>query len=212
MPFRQKRSLSCMLSSLTNIPIFFIVWSSFPRHSGVVAQPSFMQCEIMWSNCGVLYKYIGSCNLLIAGLNTQCSKDDYFLHSSLSFPVWASLFAGVMQIHGTFFTSANYNHKFCNSRPHKSSWLEFLKNEFVLKNLSPLFSHHSDITWASWHLKSLATWLFVKQFVQADNKGNFGAAHDWPFVRGIQRWPVDYPCKGPVIGKVFCVNTSSYHQ
>ena len=23
--------------------------------------------------------------------------------------------------------------------------------------------------------------------------------HDWPFMRGIHRWPVDSPCKGPVI-------------
>ena len=32
--------------------------------------------------------------------------------------------------------------------------------------------HHSAITQASWHLKSSAIWLFLKQFVQAGIKEN----------------------------------------
>ena len=34
-----------------------------------------------------------------------------------------------------------------------------------------------------------------------NKKRNIKARHDWPFVRGIHRWPVDSPHKGPVMRK-----------
>ena len=43
----------------------------------------------------------------------------------------------------------------------------------------------------SWHLKSLATWLFVKQLVQPNNKESIKTLHYWPFVRGIECWLLD---------------------
>ena len=42
----------------------------------------------------------------------------------------------------------------------------------------------TNITRASWHLKSPATWLFVWQLVQADNKGSTKEPHYWPWVTG----------------------------
>ena len=36
-------------------------------------------------------------------------------------------------------------------------------------------SHYGDITWALWHVKSLATPLFVQQRIHADNKANIKA-------------------------------------
>ena len=63
--------------------------------------------------------------------------------------------------------------------------------------------HYSGITWTSWPLKSLATWLFAQKFDQANIKENIAVLHYWSFVRGIHRWPVDSPQKGPVMRKTF---------
>ena len=57
----------------------------------------------------------------------------------------------------------------------------------------------SDITWALWVLKSLATGLFVQQLVKANNRDIIRALHYWPFVEGIHLWPV------PIMWKVICV-------
>ena len=35
----------------------------------------------------------------------------------------------------------------------------------------------SDVTWALWRLKSLTTWLFIQQLVQASNKYNWNEVH-----------------------------------
>ena len=70
----------------------------------------------------------------------------------------------------------------------------------------------SDATWGSWHLKSLAAWLSVQQFVKANNRVHTKVSHYWSFVRGIHRshrWilltkgQLDSPYKGPVMWKVF---------
>ena len=59
--------------------------------------------------------------------------------------------------------------------------------------------HYSDVTLVSWHLKSLATQLFV----QAHNKGNIKVPHNWRFGLGIHQWLVDSPHKGPVLRNAF---------
>ena len=41
---------------------------------------------------------------------------------------------------------------------------------------------YSDITWALWHLKSSATWLFVQQLILGNNKENIIAVHYLPFL------------------------------
>ena len=48
-------------------------------------------------------------------------------------------------------------------------------------------------------LKSMVTRLFVQQLVQANKKENFEAMDYWPFVKGIHRWPVASPPKGPEV-------------
>ena len=63
--------------------------------------------------------------------------------------------------------------------------------------------HYNDGTWALKRLKSPATQLSFKQLVHAMNKVNIKASHYWSFARGIHRWPVDSPHKGPAIGKAF---------
>ena len=45
--------------------------------------------------------------------------------------------------------------------------------------------HHSDITWASWGLKSWTHKQFVQQ-LQANIKANIKAPYYLPFVRGIR--------------------------
>ena len=49
------------------------------------------------------------------------------------------------------------------------------------------------------YFRSLAAW----QLVEANNELNIKALFYWPFVRGIQWWPVDSPHKGPMIWKAF---------
>ena len=55
--------------------------------------------------------------------------------------------------------------------------------------LKALYTHCSDITWTSWHLKSLASGLFIQQLIWANNKENIKGPHYWPFVRAIHWWP-----------------------
>ena len=64
----------------------------------------------------------------------------------------------------------------------------------------PAISYYSDLTWASWRLKSKAAWLF-----------NSFLGYQWRkyqsyillvIVRGTHKWPVDSPNKGSVMWKV----------
>ena len=64
-------------------------------------------------------------------------------------------------------------------------------------------THYNDVTWASWHLESSATWSIVKQIVQTKYNGNIKNTYGWPFVRGIRRWTDDQIIllKGQLCGK-----------
>ena len=62
--------------------------------------------------------------------------------------------------------------------------------------------HYSEVTWASWHVKSPATPLFVQSFVRLYFREDTKAQHFLPFVSGIQ-WLVDSPHKGPVTWETF---------
>ena len=59
--------------------------------------------------------------------------------------------------------------------------------------------HYSDITWASWQLKSSAIRWLVHQLVRSKVKGNIGAPHYWIFVKEIHRSDVVSPHKRPVM-------------
>ena len=45
--------------------------------------------------------------------------------------------------------------------------------------------------------------VYIQQFIEAQIKENIKAPRYWPFVRGIHRWPVNSPHKGPVTRKMF---------
>ena len=64
-------------------------------------------------------------------------------------------------------------------------------------------SHYNDSTALSWHINSLASWLFVQQPVQGDTKTNIKALHCWPLKREIHQWLVDSPHKWPVMQNTF---------
>ena len=51
-----------------------------------------------------------------------------------------------------------------------------------------------------WRLKSPASQLFAQPVVQAQIKENINTP--LAFVKGIHRWPVDFPLKGPGTGKM----------
>ena len=44
---------------------------------------------------------------------------------------------------------------------------------------------------------------FVQELAEFNNKVSARVPHYWSFVKGIHRWPVDYPRKGPVMGSSF---------
>ena len=54
-----------------------------------------------------------------------------------------------------------------------------------------------------WRLKSPASRLFTQTFVHAQIKKNHQSSASLALVRGIHRWPVNSPHKGPVTGKMF---------
>ena len=79
--------------------------------------------------------------------------------------------------------------------------ISFLDTEMTLlmdhRNEMTVHCHHySDFTWASWHLKSLATRLFVKQVVHADIKRNHQSWALPAFCEGNPPWPVVSLTKG----------------
>ena len=57
--------------------------------------------------------------------------------------------------------------------------------------------------WVRWRLKSPAATLFTQPFIQAQIKKKFKSSASLAFVRGIHRWPVNSPHKGPVTRKMF---------
>ena len=57
--------------------------------------------------------------------------------------------------------------------------------------------NYSDISWVSWRLKSMATRLFIQHMFSLWQK-KYQSLCYWSFVRGIHRWSVDSPHKGPV--------------
>ena len=61
--------------------------------------------------------------------------------------------------------------------------------------------YYTDVTLASWRLKSTATRLLIQQFFLADIKEIIKAAHCWPFVRLIHQRLLVYLHKGPVMWK-----------
>ena len=54
-----------------------------------------------------------------------------------------------------------------------------------------------------WHLKSLATQMFVQQLVQASIKATLKLCTTWLLLRENHQWLVDSPHKGPVMWIVF---------
>ena len=61
--------------------------------------------------------------------------------------------------------------------------------------------HYRDLTWPPLRQESLATRLFVQQFVRGNDKENNKTLHHSSFLMIIHRWPMD--CTGPVMWKAF---------
>ena len=75
-----------------------------------------------------------------------------------------------------------------------------------LVNPSYQIRHCSDVimgTVATQITSQPASRLFSQPFIQAQIKENTKVPRNWPFVRGIHRWPVNSPHKGPVTRKLF---------
>ena len=68
--------------------------------------------------------------------------------------------------------------------------------EWLLMSQLVLPVYYSDVTGASWLLKSIEH----RKCVQINSKDNIKAPHCWHFVRGIHRWPSH---KGSVMRKVY---------
>ena len=54
-----------------------------------------------------------------------------------------------------------------------------------------------------WCLKSPASQLFTQPFIQGVDQRKHQSSVSLAFVRGIHRWPVNSPHKGPVMQKMF---------
>ena len=79
------------------------------------------------------------------------------------------------------------------------------KQDISLRIDIPTGSTHCPITmtslWSRWRLKSPASRLFTQPFNQKQLKEKNQSCASLVFVRGIHRWPVNSPCKGPVTRK-----------
>ena len=135
-----------------------------------------------------------------------------------------SLNNGTMLGHSTEWKSQTYCNKPMKNRHASYSWKEahFKGNGFICISVLHSLWHsqehesifflesvvlitYSDVTWVSWGL----IWyimLLVQQIVQASNEENIAPGSHRPFVRGIHRWQVILPQKGPAMRKVFPCN------
>ena len=57
--------------------------------------------------------------------------------------------------------------------------------------------------WARWRLKSPTSQLFTQPFIQGADQRKHQSSASLALVRGIHRWPVNSPHKGPVTRKMF---------
>ena len=57
--------------------------------------------------------------------------------------------------------------------------------------------------WARWRLTSPASRLFIQPFVEGADQSKCQRSASLAFVRGIHRWPMNSPHKGPVTRKMF---------
>ena len=77
------------------------------------------------------------------------------------------------------------------------SFTSFYSRHILVLSTVPWRCGH--VLWASWHLKSLATQMFIQQLVQASIKATLKLCITWLFLREIYQWLVDSPHKGPVM-------------
>ena len=75
--------------------------------------------------------------------------------------------------------------------------------DYCFRTILSWYLEHTMVTsqWARWRLKSPVSPLFTQPFAQAQINENIKAPCHWPFVRGIHRWSVNSPHKGPVTRK-----------
>ena len=66
----------------------------------------------------------------------------------------------------------------------------------------PFSSRCRDVTWPPWRAKSPAIQLVIQRFPYTNIKETSKLRH-WSFVRGIHRYPVDSPHKGPETRRTF---------
>ena len=65
-------------------------------------------------------------------------------------------------------------------------------------------SQHITMTSHERHVsRIISNWTICSTTCSVDNKQNIEASHYWSFVRGIYRWSLDSPHKGPVMQKAF---------
>ena len=57
--------------------------------------------------------------------------------------------------------------------------------------------------WARWRLESPVSRVFTQPFIQGADQRIHQSCASLAFVRGIHRWPVNSPPKGPVTRKMF---------
>ena len=56
--------------------------------------------------------------------------------------------------------------------------------------------------WARWRLESPASRLFIQPFIQGGDQRKHQSSVTLAFVRGIHRWPLNSPHKGPMTRKM----------
>ena len=56
-------------------------------------------------------------------------------------------------------------------------------------------THYNDVIWARWRLRSPASRLFIKPFIQAQIKENIKAPRHWPFCAGYSPVTDEFPAQ-----------------
>ena len=102
----------------------------------------------------------------------------------------------------SFCSQIMHNNNTC-TLPNKAIYPAFCLKVYNIHRVTKHVQHYNDVIWARWRLKSPASWMFTQPFFQGADQRKHQRSASLAFVRGIHRWPVNSPHKGPVTRKMF---------
>ena len=161
-------------------------------------KPLSVKCSILWENC--FYKFYSVYKVSMYNLTFAIVVYTFiyvFAKPHKSYVVL--VFVSLLQFTPTMLFADELCNWLCwhsSYREKSQDLVEYFEWPHLINEIDS--THYDDVTWTSYSLKSpIIDCLFNRLYGPTSKKH----PHYWPFVRGIHRWPVNSPHKGPVTPK-----------